>query len=618
MKSSEKDKMIIFILASLTLLFLPYSFNAQPSGCDGCSRTAVLGNTRLNDPMGLTSPDVFRTSVFSRIAELVTSPCFHLGGSEADRYSESLKDANYLPGYGSERKSHEYTFESELVSGLNETGPDGRPVRSRWTITLWFEGNQRELVHSWQTLGTQEKKPSSPTERNTGTTFSGHGNKMTELFRDGPGITEIIEKFEKRPVSCLVGPEKEEVSPSEIIEIRITDFRDKYGQKSREFNRIIVHADNGDISNGDDCDIGPDYKVFTMKDGTVRVRYKALDNCSVGTDNIKIYSTCEILPESIIPLSKTTINEEIAVRKINIVCYDAVLVLTAKRQRTRNTSNNGSSQPDPNKNCRTSWSSNSDLSEQTEATVRIPLNRSELSNATIIKNPMVNQTMLGFTPVRAELTKFIYTYNESSFSRSETTGSDCRNTGSESSKSVSRSVEGQPDVRFVAVPNSVILTFDPKTNKALKFGSQFADVVFKYSETTNSHSRLWPTDAQPQSKTSTVIKGSDFEVEPVGDFVPDPYPLEISYSPVIDSIARLKEKFKGTMPEELLSMLPELDNSTQNAKSSSKIQSDHLVTKGDGKTSFGGEGRKTKEKKLKDGSEKEDLYFSWQLTLNKK
>lgn len=616
MKPSVNSCCSSFIPQVLAFLLLSCAAFSQPSGCDGCSRTAILANTLLNDPMKLVSPDAFRPSVFSRIAELATAPCFHLSGSEADSYPENLRAAGSVAGYGPERRIAEYSFESELVSGLNETGPDGRPVRSKWIISLWFEGNQRELVHSWQTLGTQEKRPSSPTERNTGTTFSGHGNMMSKQFSDGQSIPDIIERFEKRPVECTVTPEYEWLGYGEDMEIKITDFKDSYGQNSREFNRIIVHADNGEITNGDECDVGPGYKVFEVsKEGIVRARYRAPGDGSDDSDIITVYNTCEVLPKYKVPYSKTGIDDKIAEKRIEINSYDAVLTLTATIHKDRMTSSEGSNQTEAGKDCRNSFSSRKEFLEEFYVTVRIMLDGNTIMRQSPIA--MVNQTAIGFTPVKADITAFNYSLREYSFSRQELTGSDCRNSGSEGSRNRTRSVTGTPSVRLVPGPNSFAVNLDPKTGIALKIGFPEVGIEFRYNEAEESRSRWWPSDSPPASSSKSEEKRTIMSVSPVGDPVPDPYPLEINYNPVLDSLAAMKEKLRGSMGEQILSMLPEVEKNMQNAKSSSKIRPDQLVTQGDGKTSFGGEGKKSTEKKLDGGSEREDLTFSWQLKLKK-
>lgn len=629
MKNTGYRKAYAFILLFHVLFFFSGTISAQPAGCSDCSRTAVLGSTTLTDPMHLVNADAFRSSVFSRIAELVTTPCFHLGGADADSYTGSLRDAGNLPGYGTETKTPEYIFTSELVSGLNETGADGRPVRSKWTISLWFEGKQREMVHSWQTLGTQEKRPASPTERNTGTTFSGHGNMMSEQFRGSHGITEIIERFEKRPVECTVDPEYEEVGAGAMMEIRVKEFKDRYGQSPREFNRIVVHARNGEITNGEECDIGPDYRVFMIGDGTVRIQYQAPEETNENSEIITIYNACEILPKYKVPYSKTTIATRIAEKRMEITSNDAELTLTATRRKSRMTSSQGSYQVREGKDCRKSFSSHKEFLEESDVRVKISLKRSELSNVT--QNPLImtNQTLLAFTPVSAEISAFVYRLHESSEGREEVTGSDCRNNGSEGGSLRTRSVTGTPSFVYspaIYIPASLQVIFDSKTGKALKFAFPDVDIKYSYHETREGWSRWWPTDSPPSSWTENEETETSLRVGPVEDPVHDPYSFELSYNPLLDTLAAMKKRARGEMAEQLMSMVmaqaemaqAEMKMDARDVESSSTIRPDLLVTKGDGKSTFGGEGRKLTEKKLDNGTEREELTFSWLLVLTKK
>ena len=178
---------------------------------------------------------------------------------------------------------------------------EGYPVRSKLTIKLYFEGEQRELVDQWQALGTQAKGMTSIDEPNQGTDWSGLCNKLEHEYKNGPGTDEIIRRFEKRPADCSIEPEKEEVDLGESIEIKITDITDVSGQKSREFNRIIVHAEHGKIKNGKECDAGPKYKAFKVGNGTVTMQYEAPDICKSGSETITVYNSCEILPENKVP-----------------------------------------------------------------------------------------------------------------------------------------------------------------------------------------------------------------------------------------------------------------------------------------------------------------------------
>ena len=123
------------------------------------------------------------------------------------------------------------------------------------------------------------------------------------------------------PVQCRVKPEKEEVGEGQEIDIVLSDFRDALQQPSREFNRIIVHAYEGEIINGDRCEAGPDYRVFRLDEQSITVRYRAPKNGDANSDKITVYNSCEILPLEKSPLRVTRPHEEIATCELRLLHY---------------------------------------------------------------------------------------------------------------------------------------------------------------------------------------------------------------------------------------------------------------------------------------------------------
>ena len=194
--------------------------------------------------MNIVGAEGYCSSISSRLVELMTTPCFHFF------YTGKITVGGENLNLKRDREP-EYSFESDFVSGLDEYNDEGRPVRSRLTITMYFNGEQREFVHRWQTTGTWD------IQTNSGTTWNGHGDKLKNGYKAGPKIAEIMREFEKRPVDCTITPEIIEVATGQTIEIRITDLQDQESRKSREFNRIVVHALNGTITDGEECDNRP-------------------------------------------------------------------------------------------------------------------------------------------------------------------------------------------------------------------------------------------------------------------------------------------------------------------------------------------------------------------------
>jgi len=55
-----------------------------------------------------------------------------------------------------------------------------------------------------------------------------------------------------------------------------------------------------------------------------------------------------------------------------------------------------------------------------------------------------------------------------------------------------------------------------------------------------------------------------------------------------------------------------------NEETIKEIHPDILVKSGDGKTSFGGDGSRRIRKELEDGYEEENLFYNWQMKVNKR
>lgn len=95
---------------------------------------------------------------------------------------------------------------------------------------------------------------------------------------------------DRQPESCEVLPQKQEVEGGEFISIDIKNLIDKEGKPCIPEEKIIVMAEKGEITNGDQT---PGYSVFEVEDGIVKANYRAPDNCGIKFDNITVFSTCE-------------------------------------------------------------------------------------------------------------------------------------------------------------------------------------------------------------------------------------------------------------------------------------------------------------------------------------
>jgi hypothetical protein len=580
------------------LLLVSSAIYGQSDDCVGCKRTARFDKSTLNDPMGIVGSTGYYSSVFTRVAELVIRPCFHITGKWVDEHTKSIKDNGIDTNFGTRIRVPEYSFESDFVSGLDEYNDEGRPVRSKLTIKLYFEGDQREFVHQWQTIGTWD------TQTNSGTSWSGHGNKLKNAYAAGPDITEIVKRFEKRPVDCTINPEKKEVGIGQSIEIKITDLKDENHENSREFNRIVVHALNGTISNGEECDIGPDYKVFIVGNGTVTLHYEAPSDCETGKDKITVYNACEVLPVSKVPFNKTMLDEKIGEKEITISCYDAILTINKIQLREISTSESEEKQ---SKYCITTSKKRRELKDNIEATISIGL-RADVSDEMPIFS---NQEWVYYTPVSVDITRFDITYDDNQYSYSNSSGDDCAGGGFENTLTKRRELINPriPELALGPVTKWIVV-FDTKTNKAIKLIPGGYSIDYGYNETESLAARQWPRQSKDNSYTKNLVEDHiSFDVGPVEDPVPDP-------TGIINP-SGIKDYLKGEVEDSILAMLPDIPLDDKSSEPS-EIQPDLLVKGGNGITEFGGEGHKVTEKQMKGGTEREDLTFTWNMKRSTK
>jgi hypothetical protein len=242
------------------------------------------------------------------MGERFTSPCFHL-----------LSPIFYAPGTD---KPPEYIFKGSYEANIEggriiEYDEDyKKPVIAKMELRLYYNGNSPELVTEWS---------SENTINDPRALF----NKM----KTPKSLNPIFEEFEIKPVSIDVEvPSQEEICEKGNAEIVLSGFKDAAGNPSREFNRIVVSIFRGKILNGADSDFGPDYKVFTVGNGEVRVKYQPPEDKDDGYEWLRVYNSCEILPEEKFPLSRTQPDELIVDQHFPIFCgfYQGTITIEKK------------------------------------------------------------------------------------------------------------------------------------------------------------------------------------------------------------------------------------------------------------------------------------------------
>lgn len=293
---SIKILLSVYVLSVLFILSFAGCIYAQGKSCGGCERTSVLKSV-IN---------VESLSIGTRLAEFGTSPCFHLLDTAAVSDFINKEIQMRIPGKLPNFKIPEYYFTVEYEDDL-----EGQ-IKSRFSIKLFFYND--ELVHTWTTESENPKL-----------TFHAHINKMfknrnAEFRKTYPLDAYVLNQFEKRPYSCKIKPLKEDVMLGDETSVTISDIKDIEGSKSREFNRIVVQALNGEIIGGAELNVDPDLKAFLVADGKIQFKYRAptpSEEEGISEDKIIVYNACEILDPSMVPLEYTTLKDKIAEKKIN-------------------------------------------------------------------------------------------------------------------------------------------------------------------------------------------------------------------------------------------------------------------------------------------------------------
>jgi hypothetical protein len=108
-----------------------------------------------------------------------------------------------------------------------------------------------------------------------------------------------------------------------------------------------------------------------------------------------------------------------------------------------------------------------------------------------------------------------------------------------------------------------------------------------------------------KSNTETRSEDVTFNAQPVEDHIPDP-----TYKSVSESVKKYMKDLGNPFPANI--EIPEEKEEIP------EVEPDLLVKSGDGKTFFGGKGKKIIDNSDGPFSSREELNFSWQVTRRKK
>ena len=250
----------------------------------------------------------FPAIVAAYLGENLTNPCFHMLSLQYFN-----PDMHRNPEY-----SFRGSYEGNLEGGRIVEATTGifKPVIERMSMQLWYNGAIPELVHEWSSEGTVP----SP-------------KGLLHKLNLPKNISPLLEEFERRPVKCDVKiPQPEELCKDGTGEIILSDFTDSRGNISKPFNRILVSIYKGEILNGESSVFGPDYHVFTLENGEVKVQYRPPADKDDGYDWLRVYNSCEILPAAKAPMADTPIDELIVNQHFPITCgfYEGTVTVSMR------------------------------------------------------------------------------------------------------------------------------------------------------------------------------------------------------------------------------------------------------------------------------------------------
>lgn len=295
----------LFVIPGLLLVIQITSSFINAQECDWCARRARMGEADAGST-GI----VLGASLLSRLAEVLTTPCFHLLRTDFQMPDWWPEKGRYMSKY----HPPEYVFTGKYEENLNQPRKNQKPIMSRLSISISYDGDTPELVQTWAV--------NSPINSYTSCT-----NRMFEnpdaVMRSVNPIEQILWDFERTPATCKMdwhGTDK--LNAGQKWNFDLSEFHDKQGRESKRFNRIVVKADKGEILNGVACEDDLKAKAFAIGTGTLEIKYKAPEEEGVQQDTVTIFNSCEICPESKWPMEKTPKKNKIGEKAIEIYRAD--------------------------------------------------------------------------------------------------------------------------------------------------------------------------------------------------------------------------------------------------------------------------------------------------------
>jgi hypothetical protein len=241
---------------------------------------------------------------------------------------------------------------------------------------------------------------------------------------------------------------------------------------------------------------------------------------------------------------------------------------------------------------------NHSLDERSAAAFYVPL---KLDNSGDM--PMFNQRWEYYRPLDINLTQFNASYLMKDYEYANFKGFGHEATTIRIKKPLNRHI---PEKEYLLMSN-IILIINKETDKVVKIATGGYPVEFHWDETESRNGRSWnPDGSEPISyfNHQTDDLSTTFAPGPVEDPVPDP-----TVTGVAESLRTYLKNLGTPLPGNI--EIPEDDERAE-------VAPDLLVEYGDGKTFFGGRGKKIIDNSEGSNINRREMTFNWSVTRRKK
>ncbi len=241
---------------------------------------------------------------------------------------------------------------------------------------------------------------------------------------------------------------------------------------------------------------------------------------------------------------------------------------------------------------------NYSLDERSEAAFYVPL---KLDNAGDM--PMFNQRWEYYRPLDINLTQFNASSLMKGYEYANSNGYGYEATTIHIKKPLNRHI---PEKEYLLKSN-IILIIDKETDKVVKIATGGFPVEFYWDETEKRTGRRWDPDGTElinDFNHKTDDMSTQYAPGPVEDPVADP-----TFKGVAESLRTYLKNLGTPLPADI-----EIPEDEERAE----VAPDLLVEYGDGKTFFGGKGKKITDNSEGTNISRKEMTFNWSVTRRKK